>query len=383
MILYADCNSGRPLCPEVAEKISSLLGQDIANPSQILSPLGKRAKELVELARVEVAQLVDSSPEEVVFTSGATESCFHAILGAFLAKKSGNKILSSALEHPAVSEACKTISEIAGLSQETIKANRDGEIFVDDFIKKIDHETFLVSLMAANNETGVCFDWTKLADHCAKQETVSHSDVTQWIGRLPFSFKNSKVDLASFSSHKLGGPQGVGALLVKKEASWISPMPGGGQEQARRGGTEPVLAIVGFGLAAKIRKNSLNSSAGVRDSFEKSLCDQGILVVGKNTKRLPNTSMLIVNGVGANELVQALAEKEIIISSGSACSQGSGSKVLQAMGYSETESRSAVRISFSEQTTHSQAAQLANTLVEQAQRIREKNILELRDVYEE
>lgn len=381
-MLYADCNSGRALYPEVKEKIISLLSQDLANPSLVFSPQAQNSRAIIQEARENIALLIDCEPEEVVFTSGGTESCFHAIMGSFLARASKDKIVTSALEHPAVLKACNTICELAPIKQEIIASNLEGEIFEDHFINKIDSQTFLVNLMGANNETGICFPWQGLAQYCTRKNILFHCDMTQWIGRLPFSFKKSKIDLVSFSSHKIGGPQGVGALIVKAGVHWQAPMPGGGQELGRRGGTEPVALIAGFGLAAKIRQKQLKyeNDSSVRDYLESKL--NHVQIVGKNQNRLPNTSMFILEDVAANDLVQALAKKGMIVSSGAACSQGSGSKVLAQMGYSERQYRSAVRVSFLHEANLDQGKLLAGIINEEIIKIREKNIQELNLAYE-
>lgn len=380
-MIYADCNSGRGLYPEVADKISSLLGQHIANPSQILSPLGQQARELVEQARVDVADLVGADPNQVIFTSGATESCFQAILGCYLAREGKTKFIRFALEHPAVVEACETLKSLGGVSLQVIDSSNDGQVEIEDLYKKLDPQTFLVNLMAANNETGVCFPWQELALACSKNQIPFHCDITQWIARLPFSFRESKIDLVSFSSHKIGGPQGVGALVVRSGAKWKPAMPGGGQQNQQRGGTEAVVSIAGFGEAAKISKNKVAQSIA-RDKFESLVSKQlaGVEFVGKMHQRLPNTSLLIVENVAGNMLVESLAKKGIIISSGSACNLGAGSRALEQMGYSERQSRSAIRISFERDAKPEQAKTVAERLCQEASRIRLENIKELKNL---
>ena len=380
MILYADTNSGRPIYPEVADKLSFLYAQDLANPSQILSPFGKKAKLALGEAREKIADFIDCNKEEIIFTSGGTESCHLAVLGSLLGRAGGNKILSSNIEHPAVLEACRVAGALSDIKLELIKAQSDGFIRIEDFIEKTNSNTFLVNLMAANNETGICFSWEKLASELkSKQEVMFHCDMTQWIGKLPFSFKNSKIDLVSFSAHKLGGPQGVGALIIREGSKWKTPMPGGGQEQGRRGGTEPVVLIAGFGKAAELRKKNLITNSEVRDFFENQIKHK---IIGKDLQRLPNTSMFIVEDVAANDLVEALAGRNIIISSGAACSKGAGSKVLECIGYSERESKSAVRVSFLHEATIEQAKELASAINEEVEKIRVRNLEEVARLYE-
>jgi len=373
-MINTDTNSGLPIREEVAKHISELLKKDIGNPSQLFN---QYSRDLIEKARNQIAKLVDAKPNEVIFTSGATESCFLAIVGTFLANIESFSYLLNSTEHSAVINAFEVVNSLKKITSEEIKSNREGQLDLTSL--KLNSPT-LLSVMSANNETGIKFDLESIAKKINPK--IFFSDVTQSIGKEKFSFKNSSVDILAFSSHKIAGPQGVGALVVKEGTKWISPITGGGQEQGRRGGTEASILISAFGLASQLKEKELDTSSNARDSFEKELLENldKIEVIGASRQRLANTTMLIIEDVSSVDLVKKLQEHDIVISAGSACTKGADSKVLKAMGFSERERRCAVRVSFDAKHSAEIGLKVARAMIEQAKLIRGKNLEELQSL---
>ena len=382
-MINADTNSGLPIRKEVAKHISELLKKDIGNPSQLFN---KYSKDLIEKARNQVASLVDASPSEVVFTSGATESCFLAIMGAFLENKESYSYVTNSTEHLAVSKTFEVINSLKEIVGEEIKSNREGQIDLTSL--KLNKPT-LLSAMSANNETGIKFDLENLAKKISPQ--IFFSDVTQTIGKEQFSFKNSSADIIAFSSHKIAGPQGVGALLIKEGTKWSTPVVGGGQQDGRRGGTQASILISAFGLACELKKkelknqerNSKKNNIFARDLFEQEVLKnlEDIEIIGSKKQRLSNTSMLVIKDVSSVELVKELGKKGVIISAGSACSRGGDSKVLKAMSFNERERRCAVRVSFDMSHGKDEAKKVAKEIISESKRIKSINKKEVESFF--
>lgn len=357
---YCDHNSTAPLLPNVQSAMEPFWSRDFGNPSALQTAFGRQAAAAVEIAREEVAKLVGAKPAEVIFVSGGTESCYAALMGAALALDcpTNFSILTSAVEHAAVRETLSLLTQVpfnAVIRQ--LAVNRTGEI-AEFSRQKVD----LCSVMLANNETGVV---SPLAEIIKKiQANFFHSDVTQAVGRVPVNFSTLNLDAISFSAHKIGGPKGIGALVLRESAKWRAPMLGGGQENHRRGGTEAVPLIVGFGEAAKTARLL---SSGARDTFETIVgagCSE-IEIVGKNVSRLPNTSSIVCRGISAFEAVKRLEERGVIVSAGAACQTRTfePSRVLKTMGFSDVEALGALRISFGGDQTTVDAKQIAEIFV--------------------
>jgi cysteine desulfurase len=349
---YLDHNATTPLAEGLSKYILPYLEGDFGNPSSQSYELGRRAKAIVERSREAVASLVDSSLEEVAFTSGGTESINLAILGVAMSMKEGDIILRSAVEHPAVKEIINFCVKVFKIKEEIIPVDKDGALLFDKLVDL--DKVRLASVMFANNETGILHDLLVLKSILPKDALV-HVDATQGIGKVPFSFKTLGIDLCSFSGHKFSGPKGVGALILKEGINWQAPMSGGGQERGRRGGTESVPLIAGLGFAAEYSRENLNNGYSesikeLRDTFESKLKNKllEIEIVGGNSLRLPNTSNVLIPGVVGSDLVKFLGEKDICISAGSACkaSTFTPSPVLSAMGYSSMSAVSGIRVSF-------------------------------------
>jgi len=392
--IYADHNSTSPLCDSAREKMLPFLAEEYGNPSSFSYSLGKRAKLAVEEARGHVASFLGAKHEEVVFVSGGSESCFQAVIGSLLwhlenKRESKYQFISSMAEHSAVYKSIETAQKFLTCEQKYIELTSLGDLSLDklkDFFKNSDYS--FLSVMGANNETGVCFPIKKIASLLDSEKITFHSDLIQMVGKKDFKFSASGLDLASISSHKISGPKGVGALLVGEGSRWSPAMPSGGQESGRRGGTHAVANIVGFGEAARIKKeflqNTLNAFAA-RDCFEKKLQSallNKVRFIGDACERLNNTSNVIFDGVAGTDLVEALAKKDICISKGSACkaSEGGLSKAHSAMGLSERESRCSVRVSLAADSTVSDASLLAEAILGEVQNLRSNVENELRNL---
>lgn len=363
-MIYADYNATSPLPEEVRRAMEPFLSRNFANPSHDSGKMPLEARRAIEAAREQVAALVGASPDEIVFLSGGSESCSHALLGALAARPQRSQIVYSDVEHPAVREAAQFAAgplikrDILELKPEKIPS-------------ALSPSTAVASLMLANNESGIIYDLSETVEAGKRCGAVVHSDATQAVGRIPVDFKELGLDLLSLSGHKIGGPKGVGALVVGQSAEWLPVAPAGGQEHGRRGGTQAVALIAGFGAAARLAAEQLRSGEAqriqhIRDLFEEKLKQlfAQCSFVGGAASRLPNTSGVTLPGVMAQELVAELAEQEVYISSGSACSSQTAdpSRVMLALGLSTAEALSTVRVSFGWQSSAEQAERLAEAI---------------------
>ncbi len=349
---YFDHNATTPLANGLSSFVKPYFEAEFGNPSSSAYQLGRNAREAIDQARVEVSELIDAEPGEIIFTSGGTESIILAILGIAMNLPPGDLILRSAVEHSSVVSAMSFCKKTFNLKESLIPVSKNGQLELD----LLDPRARLVSVMFANNETGVIHDIASLRSRIG-ENVLLHVDAIQGVGKVPFSFKALNIDLCSFSAHKFGGPKGVGVLVVREGIEWQPPFVGGGQELGRRGGTESVPLIAGMGYASKAMRAKLKTSyfaelESLRNYFEYELrkyCPF-IEVVGGESLRLPNTSNIIVPSVVGNNLVSYLGDKGICISTGSACKTNSFSPsvVLTAMGYSSMSAVSAIRVSFGE-----------------------------------
>ena len=352
---YLDNSATTPVAAAVVEAMLPYLGAEFGNPSSN-SDLGQRARAAIEGGREQVATLVGSKPSEVVFTSGATESCFHAIVGAARAVRHKRHVVISAVEHPAVSKAVSFLEGMCDIRVTVVPVEKGGTLNLDRVFDSIEIDTFLLSFMAANNETGILFPVRELAEMARSRGIAMHTDAVQCVGKAPINFADLGVDLLSLTGHKFGGPKGVGALVVREGAAWHPVMIGGGQEGGRRGGTESAALAVALGKAAELCSQRLADDheparlAAARDEFERQLSHtiSNIKINGHGSPRLPQISSLVVEGTIASELIQALLAEGIYVSAGSACKAGGmvPSHVLTAMGVPALDSFATVRFSF-------------------------------------
>jgi cysteine desulfurase len=362
-MIYLDHNATTPLDAQVLDSMLPYFGIFYGNASGLYR-LGRISRDAINLAREQVACLVGADPAEVFFTSGGTEANNLAIKG-LAAKLPVGAMMFGATEHPSV---CESALSLARHGWAVDKFPVDGEGRLSRQSRLPDTLRF-VSVMLANNETGVVTDMDVLQQIVADSECLLHCDAVQLLGKLAFDFRKSPVDLLSVSAHKLYGPKGVGALVVKKSVSLEPLLHGGGQENGVRGGTENVAAIVGFGKAAELALASLDQVSAQLSSLKRFLearleALQGVTIFARQASRLPNTVLFSVAGVEGDALVMALDKQGVALSSGSACSSNSGepSAVLTAMGVGVDVARTAVRVSLGKQNTETELAQFLDAL---------------------
>lgn len=388
-MIYLDNNATTFPVPGLAELMAPYLTSQFGNPSSATYSLGKHAKNAIEKARISLAELIDADPEEIVFTSGGTEAIAMSFMGLCPFMKEGEVIFQSGVEHPAVRESIRFVTNLFSIDSIELENSK-----TDYFRLPVENETIararIISAMSVNNETGVIHPVKEIAQFALENNLIFHMDGVQAVGKMPLSFKNSGADLMCLSGHKFGAPKGIGALVMKGGLSWISPSGGGGQEKGRRGGTESVPLIVALGEAARVAKLKLNEGESerlgtLRDRFEELLCNSTpkIEIIGKQLNRISNTSMILASGIVGSELVEALGEKELYISAGSACKTKSfaPSHVLSNMGYSPGECVSALRISFGSLNTLEEAEKAAFILSEEIKNNRSRKITELQSLY--
>ena len=368
-MIYLDSNATTPLLPEVLDAMMPWLREGYANPSG--SHAGaKLARKAIEQARAQVADLIGASPEEIVFTGGGTESVNTALLSLHALTGNGAAVVSS-IEHSAVLRCVENLSR----SSRLVPVNTGGRLDADAFEAALDGAAF-VSIMTANNETGVIQPMDEIARLTRSRGIPLHSDAIQAAGKIPINVVESGVDLLSLSAHKFHGPKGVGALFVRKGLRFEPLLRGGGQESGRRSGTENTPGIVGMGMAALLASRHLaeTATAPARDVFEARVVSgvTGVTVNGDVSFRLPNTSHLSFDGCDAAGLLILLDEAGIACSAGSACMTGKQrpSHVQLAMGIPEHRAKSSLRFSFSKLNTEEEAIAAADAVAKVVEKLR-------------
>lgn len=365
-MIYLDNNATTRPLPEVVTAMTQALELCWGNPSS-KHPSGQEAKALLSAARAEVAAFIGAQPVEVVFTSGATESNHHALHGALQRPEMPRRIILSAIEHSAFLKAALRLRQ-EGVEVCLLDVDGEGRVRPDALRQALQQDAALVSVMAANNETGVIQPLAEICTMVRGRGIPMHIDATQIAGKLAFNFADSGADLVSLSAHKLHGPKGVGALLIRKGLSW-PVMLTGQQERARRGGTENLPGIAGFAAAARHAMATMATEAQrqtrLREAFEARLERiPGCVIHGRGAARLPNTISLRIDGISADKLLGTLERQGICASSGAACSSGGSnpSHVLLAMGIDASRALGAIRISLGIDTDAEQLSQLAELL---------------------
>lgn len=349
---YFDNNATTRVAPEVIEAMLPMLRDDWGNPSAIYR-FGKRAAREIESAREKVAALINAEPREIVFTSCGTESNNSAIHGALVTHPQKRHVVTTAVEHSANIKFCAHLQKM-GFEVTLLPVESDGGLDIHLLEKKIRPDTAIVSIMWANNETGVLFPVEEIAAICRSKNVLFHTDAVQAAGKVKIDVKNLGADFLSLSAHKLHAPKGVGLLYIRRGVKYQPYVTGGGQERGRRGGTENVASIVGFGRAAELAMAHLKDEdtrvRGLRDKFENGVLKtiSGTVRNGSKDDRLPNTSNIAFSDIEAEGILLMLDPLGICASSGSACSSGSldPSHVLMAMGCSVARARGSVRFSF-------------------------------------
>lgn len=349
---YFDNNATTAIAPEVFEAMVPFLTENYGNPSSAYG-FGKKVRIAVEQARSQVAALINAEPSEIYFTSCGTESDNAAIWSALRSTKKRH-LITSQVEHSAVLHMGESLEQ-QGYGVTWLPVRTDGTLDLVTLEDSIRPDTAIVSLMWANNETGVLFPIEKIATICREKKVLFHTDAVQCPGKVPIDVKSLSVDFLAISGHKLHAPKGVGVLYVRKGVPFIPFQIGGGQERGKRAGTENVASIIGLGKAAESAQESLIEEQtrvrAMRDRFENRILEliAGVRVNGNREERLPNTANICFQGVDAQELLAILDEQGICCSAGSACTTGSvePSHVLSAMGVSESDAKSSLRFSFS------------------------------------
>ena len=358
--IYLDHNATTPVDPAVLDAMLPFFSADFGNASSIHT-FGQRARSAVETAREQVATLLNARPQEIVFTSGGTESDNHAIFGvvnAAAAAGTPKHVITSAIEHEAVLNTCQAL-EKQGVAVTYLPVNRDGLINLDDLRKAIRPETTLITVMHANNELGTVQPLADIGRVAAEADVYFHTDAVQSVGKIPVDVKSLQVDLLSLSGHKLYAPKGIGALFIKGGVRVRQFLYGGHHQRGFRPGTENVAGIVGLGKAAELARISLDSDAlrisALRDKLEHGLLSRipDSRANAANAPRTPNTSNITFPGIEGEALIIALDLKGLACSTGAACSSGAvePSHVLTAIGLPASEARASIRFSLGRHTT--------------------------------
>lgn len=356
--IYFDHNATTPVLDEVFDAMVPFLKEQWGNPSSI-HWAGRGTRKAVEDAREKVSALLNCTPLELIFTSSGTEGDNHAIKGlAYAQKNKGNHIITTKVEHPAVLSTCKHLQK-EGFEVTYLDVDKDGLISLDELKSAITPKTILISVMYANNETGVIFPIKEIGQIAKEKGVAFHTDAVQAAGKIKIDVQELNVDLLTISGHKLYGPKGIGALFIKRGTRLVPLMHGGHQERNRRGGTENVAGIVAMGKAAEIAMRDMDKETehlqALKERLEKGMAERvpHIKVNGHPDKRLPNTANISFEFVEGESLLLNLDMKGIAASSGSACTSGSlePSHVLVSMGLTHELSHGSVRFSLGKSNT--------------------------------
>ena len=345
-MIYFDHNATTPIDERVLEAMLPYLQTFYGNPSSLYR-IGRIARSAIDTAREQLAALIDVHPAQIIFTSGGTEANDLALNHIF----SAASVAVSAIEHPSILEP--VVAKQANYQQLTLLEVDNSGLLKPDAIDRLRlKKNDFVSVMLANNETGVIQDVSRFATQLSQQGVIFHTDAVQALGKIPFSFSELGVQLMSLSSHKIYGPKGCGALVFEKGFGVLPQLLGGGQENGYRAGTENVAAIVGFGKAAELAETELTQRRQhlleLRRQLERELLNiSGLVIFAQDAERLPNTVEISINGIDGEMLLMQLDQNNIAVSSGSACSSGGGrtSPVLAAMKIEPALAKGAVRIS--------------------------------------
>lgn len=377
--VYLDNNATTRVDPEVLEAMLPYFIEDCGNPSSVHKP-GRTARKAVDNARAQVAALVNCEPLEVIFTSGGSEAINTAIKGIMSAtREPARHCMTTVVEHSAVINCCRYLEGI-GHDVTWLDVDTEGMLTPDAVETAITEKTALISVMYANNETGVIFPIRKIGEIASRRGIPFLCDSVQAVGKIPVSFKDLPVDFLTVSGHKFHAPKGMGALIVRKGISLAPLIHGGSQEKRRRGGTENVPGIVGFGTACEIARKKLESESSkirtLREKFEQRIMQlvPDVKLNGHPEKRLPNTSNISFIGANAELLLTDLDRAGVSVSAGSACTSGNRtiSHVLGAMGLDDTTARSAVRFSFGRENSEADLDYVLEILPEMIDKLRKK-----------
>jgi len=382
--IYLDYSATTPVDPRVAEKMMQCLTMDgiFGNPASRSHRFGWQAEEAVDIARNQIADLVNADPREVVITSGATESNNLAIKGAaHFYNKKGKHIITSKIEHKAVLDTCRQL-EREGFEVTYLDPTSEGLITVEILEAAIREDTIIVSIMHVNNEIGAINDIAALGELCRSKKVLFHVDAAQSAGKLPIDFSELKVDMLSVSAHKIYGPKGIGALYVQRKPRirLEAQMHGGGHERGMRSGTLPTHQIVGMGEAFRIAKEEMQKDTdhaeALRKRFWAGIADiEEVYLNGHAEQRIVSNLNVSFNFVEGESLMMAL--KDLAVSSGSACTSASlePSYVLRALGLNDEMAHSSIRFSFGRFTTEEEVDYATSIIKENISKLREMSPL--------
>ncbi|MGH7177167.1 MAG: cysteine desulfurase family protein [Tepidisphaeraceae bacterium] len=374
-VLYLDNNATTKVAPEALAAMMPYLSELYGNPSSV-HRFGQRARHAIDNARSQIAALVGCSDSELLFTGGGTESINTAVRGILAARAPLKKIVTSTVEHSATRELCHQLAK-EGTEVVEIPVDSQGSLDLGQLRAAVDEQTALVTMMWANNETGVLFDVPEIAAVCRTHRIPFHCDATQAVGKTPVNLSEIGCDAGSFSAHKFHGPKGVGSLYLRRGTRMRPLLIGGPQERGRRGGTENLAGIVGMGAAAELAARPLaqmHRVAATRDRFEQrvvaTIPDAHILAA--RAPRVPNTTNIGFARLEAEAILLLLSEQGICASAGAACSSGSlePSHVLRAMQIDQTIAHGAIRFSLSRYTTESEIDRVLEVLPGVIERLR-------------
>ncbi|MCG6971812.1 MAG: cysteine desulfurase NifS [Desulfobacterales bacterium] len=376
-VIYMDNNATTQVAPEVLEEMLPYFSEFYGNPSSMHTFGGMVEQKIVE-ARERLARLLSASPEEIIFTSCGTESDNTAIRAAILSNPDKKHIVTSRVEHPAVKNLFEYLAK-NGYRVTFVPVDRKGLLDLDYLYKNLSEDTAVVSLMWANNESGVIFPIEEIGTVLKEKGIVFHTDAVQAVGKIPIDLKHVNVDMLSLSGHKLHGPKGIGALYVRKGTKFSPFLIGGHQEKGRRGGTENAASIIGLGKASELAVRNISSEnirvKKLRDKLETEILNRipNAMINGDREDRLPNTTSIAFEFVEGESILLMMDEYGICASSGSACTSGSlePSHVLRAMGVPFTAAHGSVRFSLSIYNTEEEVDFIIEKLPPIIERLRE------------
>ena len=355
-VVYLDNNATTKPAPEAVAEMLPYLSELYGNPSSV-HRFGQRARKAIDEARGRIATLIGCAESELLFTGGGTESINAAVRGILAARAPRKRIVTTTVEHSATRELCQQLAR-EGVEIVEIPVDRRGALDLDQLKSAVNDETALVTIMWANNETGVCFPVNEIAAICKAIRVPFHCDGTQAVGKMPVNVAQIGLDAMSFASHKFHGPKGVGGLFLRRGLRFRPFVIGGPQERGRRGGTENVPGIVGMGKAAELARASFDQMprvAAQRDRLESEILSRipDTHVNGRTDMRIPNTTNIGFARLEAEAILLLLSEQGIAASAGAACSSGSlePSHVLRAMKIEEKIAHGAIRFSLSRYTS--------------------------------
>lgn len=374
-VVYLDNNATTMPAPEAVEAMLPYLTQWYGNPSSV-HRFGQRARQAIDEARGRLAALIGSGEAEVLFTGGGTEAVNLAVRSLYSTRAPRRRIVTSTVEHSATRELVRQMA-LEGAEVVEVAVDQAGLLDMEQLARVIDDQTALVTLMWANNETGVLFPVAEIAQLCRAARVPFHCDATQAVGKLPVDVKALGVDAMTFAPHKFHGVKGIGALYVRRGLRLRPLVIGGPQERGRRGGTENVAAIVAAGVAAELAQRHLDQMdrvAAMRDRLEGQILRTipDTAVNGSIEHRLPNTTNIAFDRLEADAIVIALSERGVCVSAGAACASGSlePSHVLKAMGIDMRLAHGAIRFSLSRYTTEADLHRCMEVLPPVIERLR-------------